>query len=82
MCPVRRCAGGRGRREGQHAACRPSSTLSRVEESCIFLGGLRPRPAREAPPARPPARLISRYRSCANNGAERSPRELLGHLLR
>eukprot|EP00969_Alexandrium_andersonii_P008235 358100-Alexandrium_andersonii.AAC.1 len=37
-------------------------------------GGLRsPRPTREAPPARPLARFVSRFGACARNAAEGTP---------
>eukprot|EP00969_Alexandrium_andersonii_P321087 14187976-Alexandrium_andersonii.AAC.1 len=36
----------------------------------------------EAPPARPPARLIGRFGICAHSGAERTPPELRGSILR
>eukprot|EP00969_Alexandrium_andersonii_P361831 15458418-Alexandrium_andersonii.AAC.1 len=36
----------------------------------------------EAPPARPPSRLVGRFGVCANNGADSTPRELLGAVLK
>eukprot|EP00969_Alexandrium_andersonii_P134793 5963265-Alexandrium_andersonii.AAC.1 len=36
-----------------------------------------PRPPREAPPARRPARLVGGFGICARNGTERTPPELL-----
>eukprot|EP00969_Alexandrium_andersonii_P331303 14643250-Alexandrium_andersonii.AAC.1 len=37
---------------------------------------------REAPSAHPPARLVGRFGICAKSGAECTPRELRGQILR
>eukprot|EP00969_Alexandrium_andersonii_P324721 14348378-Alexandrium_andersonii.AAC.1 len=43
---------------------------------CFPRGAPYPWTPREAPPARPPARLVGRFGICANNRLERPPQEL------
>eukprot|EP00969_Alexandrium_andersonii_P305971 13525634-Alexandrium_andersonii.AAC.1 len=59
-------------------------TCRRPTENSEQLASRRgsPRTPREAPPAHPPARFVGRFGICAKNGADRTPPELQGPILR